>query len=103
MHFSLVNELKDMLQILQLDVGRHHDHRMLTRMITKHHLKVGGAGSQHDLVGLDGVGGVMVHVCQHQGHVREGFSQEDLVKHRQHVVLVISPFQVEQLILVAGS
>ena len=102
LYFPFVNKLKNILQILQLDIRRHDHDWVLTRMFTEDHLKVGRTGSQDDLVGLDGVGGVMVHVGQHQGHVGEGFRQEDLVKHRQHVVLIVSPFQVEQLVLIGS-
>ena len=90
-----VYELQNMLKILQLDVGRHHHHGVRTRVLAEHHLKVGRTGAQHDLVRLDGVGGVLVHVGHHQGHVREGLSQQDLVEDGHHVALVVPPSQVE--------
>ena len=90
-----VYELQNMLKILQLDVGRHHHNGVRTRVLAEHHLKVGRAGTQHDLVRLDGVGGVLVHVGHHQGHVREGLSQQDLVEDGHHVALVVPPSQVE--------
>ena len=66
-----VDEVKDVLDVLQLDVGRHDDHRVLAGMLAEDHLEVGRGGAQDDLVGLDGVRGVLLHVSQDQGHVGE--------------------------------
>ena len=66
-----VDEVKDVLDVLQLDVGRHDDHGVLAGMLAEDHLEVGRGGAQDDLVGLDGVRGVLLHVSQDQGHVGE--------------------------------
>ena len=87
-----------MLDVLQLDVGRHDDHGVLAGVLAEDHLEVGGAGAQDDLVSLDGVRGVLVHISQDQRHVGEGFREENLLEDRHHVCLVIPPLEVEELV-----
>ena len=71
LHLSPVDKVKDMLDVLQLDVWRHDDHGVLAGMLAEHHLEVGRGGAQDDLVSLDGVRGVLVNICQHQRDVGE--------------------------------
>ena len=85
-----------MLEVPEPHVRRHHHHRVLAGVLGEHHLKVGRGGAQDDLVRLDRVGGVLVHVRQHQRHVGEALGEEDLVKDGQHVALVIAPLEVKQ-------
>ena len=84
-----------MLNVLQLDLGRHHHYRVLAGVLAEHHLEVGRGGAQDDLVSLDGVGRVLVHVRQDQRHVGEGLREEDLLEDCHHVALVVSPLEVE--------
>ena len=98
LNLSSVDEVKDMLDVLQLDVRRHDDHGVLAGMLAEHHLEVGRGRAEDDLVSLDGVRGVLVNISQDQRHVGEGFREENLLKDRHHVGLVISPLEVEELL-----
>ena len=97
LNLSSVDKVKDMLDVLQLDVGRHDDHGVLAGMLAEDHLEVGRGGAQDDLVSLDGVRGVLVDISQDQRHVGEGLREEDLLEDRHHVGLVVSPLEVEEL------
>ena len=60
--FSSVHKVKNMLDVLQLDVRGHDHHRVLAGVLAEYHLKVGRGGTQDDLMGLDGVRGVLVNI-----------------------------------------
>lgn len=97
---SLVDELQHVLEVAEPNVGGHHDHGVLAGVLAEHHLEVGARGAEDDLVCLDSVGRVLVHVGQHQGDVGEALRQQDLVEDGEHVALVVAPLEVEQLRLV---
>ena len=100
LNLSSVDKVKDVLDVLQLDVRRHHDHGVLAGMLAEHHLEVGRGGAQDDLVSLDGMRGVLVNISQDQRHVGEGLREENLLEDGHHVGLVISPLEVEELVRV---
>ena len=63
--FSLVHKLKNLLKIIYLHFRGHHHHGVGAGVLAEHHLEVGGGGTQDDLVCLDGVGGVLIHIRTH--------------------------------------
>ena len=54
-------------------------------------------------MGLDSLRRLMVRVAADQGHIGKGLGDEHLVEHLDQVVLVVLPFQVEELARVVAA
>ena len=103
LHLPLVDELEHVLKIVDPHLGGHHHHRVLTRVLCEHDLKVGRRCSQDHLVRLDRLRRLVLGVAANQGHVSEGLGDKHLVEHLDQVVLVVLPFQVEELARVVAA
>ena len=79
-----VHELKKGLHLVVSNIPQEDD-RVSVRGVVQERLKVGRAGGQNHLVGLQ------LKAVAGQGHVHEGLRVQEVLEHGQEVVLVVVP------------